>query len=85
MDTSRLRPVDPSWHDFAASLENYLRLSSLLVDAVELALGEGAVSGNVAGLLRERTSHSSCSVRRGSALNFDRDTLARPSRALLGG
>jgi hypothetical protein len=54
MDTAHLKPIDPSWRDFAASLENYLRASGLLVDAVEIALGEGAVAGNVAGLLQER-------------------------------
>ena len=30
LDTAHLKPIDPSWHDFTASLENYLRASGLL-------------------------------------------------------
>jgi hypothetical protein len=31
MDTARLKPIDPSWRDFAASLENYLVQAACLL------------------------------------------------------
>jgi hypothetical protein len=40
--------------DLVVSLENYLRETTMRVDAVEMALGEGAINGSIAGVLRQR-------------------------------
>jgi hypothetical protein len=52
--TGRPKPIDPLWRDLVASLENYLRETTMLVDAVEMALGEGAINGSIARVLRQR-------------------------------
>ena len=54
MNIDRPKPVDPSWLDLVASRETYLRETTMLVDAIEIALGEGAINGSIAGVLRQR-------------------------------
>jgi hypothetical protein len=54
MNTGRPKPIDPLWRDLVPSLENYLRETTMLVDAVEIALGEGAINSSIAGVLRQR-------------------------------
>ena len=55
MNRDYLQPLDPLRHKFVESLDKYLQETGLLVDAVEVALGQGAITGGIAGLLRERT------------------------------
>ena len=54
MGEEQPKPIDPLRHEFVASLDKYLQEAGMLLDAVELALDQGMITGNIADLLRQR-------------------------------
>jgi hypothetical protein len=79
MNIDRPKPVDPVWRDLVASRENYLRETTMLVDAIEIALGEGAINGSIAGVLRQR-AQAVRQARCGEGRPANRKVTARASR-----
>ena len=47
------RPIDPLRHEFVASLEKYMHETGRLLDAVETAVSQGAVTGGMGDLLSQ--------------------------------